>query len=143
MQFGNIPIENLYRLFQDGRFSSEPLAWTFESAFDDLIYVDQKGYDFEHPFLGKIEQKQITKQGLKFCPSNMIGQGRKVDQQLVRQHIAQLDLHFLIPSIVEFPIVHVVLLPGLILLDECTTSSCSFSRTDAINKLINPYAIES
>lgn len=119
------------------------MAWTFEQTFDDLNYVDEKGYDFTHSTLGMIEQKQITKGGLKFCSSNMIGQGRSVNTDLVRKHIQDLNLLFLIPNIVEFPIVHVVLLSGLALLDKCTTSSCSFSRADAINKLIKPYATES
>ena len=73
----------------------------------------------------------------------MIGQGRFVNTDLVRKHIQDLNLLFLIPNIVEFPIVHVVLLSGLSLLDKCTTSRCSFSRADAIDKLIKPYATES
>ena len=73
----------------------------------------------------------------------MIGQGRSVDPDAVKRHIIELNLHYLIPTIFDFPKVHVILLPGIELLDMCTTKSCSFSKRDAMNKLILPYATQS
>lgn len=73
----------------------------------------------------------------------MIGQGRSVCPEQVANHIYDLDLLFLIPDITNFPFVQVILLPGTELLDKCTTSSCSFSKKDAIKRLIEPYATES
>ena len=73
----------------------------------------------------------------------MIGQGRTVNPQDVEKHITDLNLHFLIPCIIDFPIVHVILIPGIELIEKCTTKSCSFSKKDAMNKLILPHATES
>lgn len=143
LQFGDLSQSVLNRLFADGRYCSEPLSHTFHNFFTNLTYVDRKGYDFEHPDFRFIEQKQITKRGLKFCPSSMLGTGRTIEPDVVRDHIHEFDLHYLLPCIVDFPVVRVVLLSGLELLDKCTTKSCSFSRTDAIKKLIEPYATES
>ena len=140
ISFANIPREVLYKLFTDGRFASEPLSHFFDLTFDDLTYVDEKGYDFVHPQFPFIEQKQITKGGLKFCPSNMIGQGRSVQSDVVSEHIKNLDLHYLIPNIIDFPLIRVILLPGLELLEKCSTASCSFSKNDAIERLMKPYA---
>ena len=130
-------------MYRDGRFSSEPLTYTFEDSFENLIYVNEKGYDYKHPVFNRIEQKQITRNGFKFCPSKMVGVGRKAEPSVVEQTIRDTDLHYLIPSIIEFPIVHVILLSGIELIKKCTTTSCRFSTADAISKLITPYETES
>ncbi len=132
LQFGPIAEEHLYEMFKDGRICSTPMSLIFEQVFYDLEYVDEKGYDFIHPLFPFIEQKQITANGLKFAPSSMIGAGRKCDRALVENHVQQLDLHYLLADITQFPIVRVALLPGVRLLDDCHNQTCSYSLPNAL-----------
>ena len=141
VQFGDIPLDILYDIFKDGRITSELLSHTFARRFDGLTYVDKQGYDFIHVTHGMIEQKQVTKSGLKFAPSRMIGAGRKVTYDEVVDHIVDNDLQFLLADITSFPIITSLLIPGLTLLDNCSNRTCSFTYNNAI-RIFN-YAIES
>ena len=142
IQFGSVSAEKLIEIFNDGRYLSEPLTYHHENYFDELKYVDEIGYDFVHPQFNYIEQKQITSGGMKFCPSNMIGQGRRVDQDFAHQHINNLDLYFLLADITKFPIVRTILLPGLELINKCSNNGCSFTVNHAIQRLFMPYEVK-
>ena len=120
---------------KDGRIASGFLSAYLEYAFDGLTYVDRKGYDYEHKDYPYIEQKLLTRHGLKFCPSAMTGVGRKVSPDAVDTHIKDLDLHFLIPSIVSFPLVQLILIPGTELQAMCTNKQCSFTMNQAMSCL--------
>lgn len=137
IQFGSLEPDFLYEMFRDGRFCCEPLSRHLEQQFDGLEFVDRKGYDFIHPELGKIEKKQITKGGLKFCPSAMIGAGRKVNYQEVVEHIHNLNLVYVLADITEFPKVRVTFVNGRDLLDNCTSKNASFSKKQAQNIFFN------
>lgn len=131
IQFGSLDAEFLYDMFKDGRFCCEPLSRHIESMFDDLTFVDKKGYDF----IGqgrKIEKKQITNSGLKFCPSSMIGAGRKVNLNEVVSHIIDNNLLYILADITEFPKVRVVFVEGEYLLNNCKSKNCSFSKAKAL-----------
>ena len=135
ISFGDLDPSYLYDMFKDGRFCCEPLSKTIEQKFDDLTFVDKKGYDFLWNDR-KVEKKQITNSGLKFCPSAMIGAGRKVNYGEVVSHIIENNLLYILADITEFPKVRVVFKEGTDLLDVCTSKNCSFSKTNAL-KLIN------
>ena len=139
ISFGSIEPEKMYQLYRDGRFACEPLSWTLEQMFDDLNYVDQKGFDFKHPDYAYIEKKQITKSGLKFCPSSMIGTKRSVDYDEVMKHIKQLDLKFFIVDITAFPIVRAALINGDELVKNCSNKSASYPSTKAQELFINAF----
>ena len=131
VQFGDVPTEPLYDLFKDGRICSALLSGHLERRFNDLTYVDEKGYDYIHIHLNKIEKKQITNNGLKFAPSSMIGVGRKVDYSQVVKHIYDNDLTYLIADIISFPEVTVMFIKGSELLDKCSNKSCTFTKIKA------------
>ena len=131
VQFGDVPTEPLYDLFKDGRICSALLSGHLERRFNDLTYVDEKGYDYIHIHLNKIEKKQITNNGLKFAPSSMIGVGRKVDYPQVVKHIYDNDLTYLIADITSFPEVTVMFIKGIDLLDKCSNESCTFTKIKA------------
>lgn len=131
ISFGNLEPEFLYDMFKDGRFCCEPLSRHLEQTFDDLVFVDKKGYDFTWNSR-KIEKKQITNGGLKFCPSSMIGAGRKVNYDEVVSHILDNNLLYVLADITEFPKVRVAFVEGLQLLDHNTSKNCSFSKTNAL-----------
>ena len=131
IQFGDLPTELLYKLFKDGRCCSTLLSKFLERKFNDLIYVDAKGYDYIHTVLNEIEKKQITNNGLKFSPSSMIGAGRKVDYSQVVKHIHDNDLTYLIADITSFPEITVMFIKGSDLLDKCSNKSCTFTKIKA------------
>ena len=137
ISFGDLDTSFLYEMFRDGRFCCEPLSRHLEQVFDGLEFVDRKGYDFIHPQLGKIEKKQITKGGLRFSPSSMIGAGRKVNYQEVVDHIISNDITYVLADITEFPRVRAVFLKGTDLLDNCTSKNCHYSTNKAQELFIN------
>ncbi len=131
VQFGDVPTESLYDLFKDGRICSALLSGHLARRFNDLTYVDKKGYDYIHTIMDKIEKKQITNHGLKFAPSSMIGVGRKVDYPQVVKHIYDNDLTYLIADITSFPEVTVMFIKGIDLLDKCSNKRCTFTKIEA------------
>ena len=135
ISFGGLDEEYLYDMFKDGRFCCEPLSKYIEKQFEDLTFVDQKGYDFLWRDK-KVEKKQITNGGLKFCPSAMIGAGRKVDYQQVVRHIIDNELLYILADITEFPKVRVIFVEGTTLLENNTSKNCSFGKTKAL-ELVN------
>lgn len=137
--FGSIEPEKLYQLYRDGRYVCEPLSWILEQTFDHLVYVDQKGFDFNHPEFPYIEKKQITKSGLKFCPSSMVGTKRSVNYDEVLTHINQLNLKFLVVDITQFPIVRAALISGEDLVANCTNKSASYSTAKAQELFIDAF----
>jgi hypothetical protein len=139
VSFGDLPAEKLYELFRDGRFACEPISWILEQTFEHLTYVDRKGFDFSHPEYPYIEKKQITKGGLKFCPSSMIGTKRSVDYNEVLRHIKELDLKFFVVDITSFPIVRAALIDGESLVEHCTNKSASYPSTKAQDLFINAF----
>ena len=139
VSFGSIEPNKMYQLYRDGRFACEPLSWTLEQMFDDLVYVDQKGFDFKHPKFPYIEKKQITKSGLKFCPSSMIGAKRSIDYDEVVRHINELDLKFFVVDITMFPIVRATLVSGAELIKNCPNKTASYSTTKAQELFINAF----
>ena len=139
VSFGSIEPEKMYELYRDGRFACEPLSWTLEKEFEHLVYVDQKGFDFNHPEFPYIEKKQITKSGLKFCPSSMIGTKRSVDYDEVLSHIKQLNLKFFIVDITQFPVVRATLINGEDLVANCSNKSAHYSVTKAQELFIDAF----
>jgi|10_taG_2_1085330.scaffolds.fasta_scaffold106374_3 hypothetical protein len=131
ISFGDLPTSFLYEMFRDGRFCCQPLSRYLDQVFDELTFVDKKGYDFTWN-KRKVEKKQITNNGLKFCPSSMVGVGRKVNYKEVVSHIIDNDLLYIIADITEFPKVRVVFVEGTYLLDNCTSKNCSFSKPKAL-----------
>jgi len=137
ISFGDLDPSFLYEMFRDGRFCCEPLSRHLEQVFEGLEFVDRKGYDFIHSEFDKIEKKQITKSGLKFCPSAMIGAKRKVDYRQVIDHIVDNNLTYLLANITEFPKVEVVFIKGEQLLKDCSNNRASFTTKQAIQLYFN------
>lgn len=131
IKFGMLDEAFLYDMFKDGRFCCEPLSRHLEQVFNGLTFVDKKGYDFTWEGR-KIEKKQITNGGLKFCPSSMIGAGRKVNYSEVVSHIIDNNLLYILADITAFPKVRVVFVEGTHLLDKCESKNCSFGKTKSL-----------
>ena len=112
--FGTLPQSLINKLFTDGRRASGFLERQLELWFPELTFVDRKGYDHLDLVFQKYDAKCFTKRGAKFCPSNMQGVGRCVDQEKLWEHAPQIVYIFC--DIVDFPEVRIVYKRGTDLL---------------------------
>lgn len=109
-KFGNLPNEVVNDLFTDGRVASKFLELQLERWFEELVFVDKKGYDHIDNKGIKYDAKCFTKHGAKFCPSVMLGAGRSVDEEKLWEHAN--DMIYIFCDVVSFPQVRVVFKRG-------------------------------
>jgi len=141
--FGDLPETVLINIFKDGRFATEFISRDLESYFSNLSYVDKTWYDFITPEGVQVEQKQLTiASGFKFCPSHMIGKGRKVDRSVVETYIKDNDLQYLVVSTINFPIIHIRMIPGVRLLELFPQSGCGSEAKNIYDLMDMPNAIK-
>lgn len=111
VQFGDIPLPELYKMLQDGRVASKFLEHMVSIWFPDLELVDQKGYDHVSLTTGrKYDLKGFTNSGASYAPSKMIGAGRKIDEGKMHKHAHTID--YILSDITEFPKVRIVFKSG-------------------------------
>jgi hypothetical protein len=112
-RFGNLPDEICKELWKDGRpFSHFIEGWIAENY--PLTHVKGcKKYDFTDKNYPEIlyDEKTFTKKGCAFCPSNMLGQGRKFDPVEFEKKTKKLV--FCIVSNVDFPNIKVKFTRGI------------------------------
>jgi hypothetical protein len=127
VQFGAMPIEQLYELFRDGRVASKFLEHTIPAWFPDLEFVDGKGYDHVSKSTGrKYDLKGFTKGGASYAPSNMLGAGRKIDVAVLHEHAKSID--YIISDITEFPRVRIVFKRGTDLVSNYPSGKIKFDE---------------
>lgn len=111
VQFGDMPVELLNKLFQDGRVASKFLEHTIPTWFPDLEFVDAKGYDHvSKSTKRRYDLKGFTKGGASYAPSTMLGAGRKINKKELHEHAETID--YIISDVTEFPKVRVVFKKG-------------------------------
>ena len=108
--FGSLPQNKVNQLFRDGRKASGFLELQLEEWFSDLTFVDGKGYDHIDSNNIKYDAKCFTKRGCKFCPSVMLGAGRKVDEEKLWAHA--MEMIYIFCCIIDFPTVLVIFKKG-------------------------------
>ena len=110
VQFGNLPESEVYELFRDGRVASKFLEHHIPKWFPELKFVDQDGYDHIDQHDIKYDLKGFTKRGAGYAPSNMIGAGRKIDEEKMHAHAA--TINYIFSDIIDFPKVRVIFKTG-------------------------------
>ena len=108
--FGTLSQEEVYKLFTDGRRASGFLEIQLEKWFPELTFEDGKGYDHVDRGGLRYDAKCFTKGGAKFCPSGMLGMGRKVNEEELWEHAN--DMIYIFTDVVEFPKVMVRFVKG-------------------------------
>ena len=99
--FGDLPVELVNQLFRDGRVASKFFEHSLPVWFPELTFVDKKGYDHVDDNGNRYDAKSFTKGGLKFCPSVMLGAGRKINPEVLLEHANKTI--YICCDIVEFP----------------------------------------
>ena len=133
VNFGDIPVEVINEIYQNGSAASKPLEHQIELWFPELKYVNQKGYDFVHKNGDHYEQKCFTKRGAIYRPSNMIGQGRVFCKESFQKHAS--ELIYVLPDIIDFPKINVLFKKGSELLKDFPDGKISpKKREELFNK---------
>ena len=127
--FGTLSQEEVYKLFTDGRRSSGFLEIQLEKWFPELTFEDGKGYDHVDREGLRYDAKCFTKGGAKFCPSGMLGMGRKVNEEELWEHAN--DMIYIFTDVVEFPKVQVRFVKGSDL-TQYTKGSIPFKDRDVL-----------
>lgn len=110
--FGNLPAEVCREIYKDGR----PFSHFIEHFIAHNYPLDHvagcKKYDFTDRNAPTIlyDEKTFTKGGCKFCPSNMLGQGRVFNQEEFELHCKKLI--FCIVSNIDFPTIKIRFVRG-------------------------------
>jgi len=101
--FGDLPQEVLRELFGDGRIFSHFMERVLAQDYGLTHVTGCQGHDLVDPADPNIkyEQKTFTRNGCKFMPSNMIGQGRHFDQAVFDEKVK--GLIYVIVSNIHFP----------------------------------------
>lgn len=119
VSLGAMSHDVVYSLFKDGRTASRILEQYLPMWFDDLTFVDQKGYDHVDKRGNKYDLKGFTVRGANFRPSSMLGAGRTFDVEEFQNHAKSIDYVF--SDIAEFPKVNIVFKKGADLLEKFPT----------------------
>jgi hypothetical protein len=112
--FDNLPIEKCVEIFKDGRAFSHFIESWLEKNYPSLKHIKGcKDHDFEDIGNENIqyEQKTFTTRGCNFMPSNMVGQGRKFDQEVFDEKSKKL-LYIIIGNI-NFPEIKIKFVRGI------------------------------
>jgi len=123
-------LETCVEIYKDGRtFSHFIERWIavnypldFVSGCKKYDFTDRKHSDILY------DEKTFTKYGLKFCPSNMLGQGRKFDKERFMEHCK--GLIFCVVSNLEFPNIKIRFVKGEDLSREYPTGIVPLNKID-------------
>ena len=112
VSFGDLPSEVVNELFKDGRPFSHFIEKWIEKNYPLKHISGCKKYDFidiDNPET-KYDEKTFTKGGCKYCPSNMLGQGRVFNQTEFEEKSKKLI--FCIVSNINFPEIKIKFMKG-------------------------------
>lgn len=116
ISFGDLPQETIYDVLKDGRLASHFLERQLEIWFPELTFVDGRGHDHIDEEGNLYDQKCYTDGGLAFAPSNMIGKGRQIVEDVASKHVKKII--YICCDITEMPTVNVRFVKGSDLLKE-------------------------
>ena len=96
--FGNLSVDVCAEIYKDGRPFSHFIEKWIEDNYPLTHISGCKKYDFidEKYETTKYDEKTFTKGGCRFCPSNMIGQGRKFDQKIFEEKNKKINILYCI-----------------------------------------------
>ena len=130
ISFGSLPTSVMIEIFQDGRaFSHFIEAWL--AITYPLTHIKRcKQYDHTdvNDETVKYDQKTFTKNGCKYMPSNMIGEGRRFNPEIFEKKAKQLI--YIIVSNVHFPEIMVRFIKGCDLIVDYPTGNIPFKDFD-------------
>jgi hypothetical protein len=96
--------KDVKKYFTDGRRVSFILERriAFEVVHGTLAKSEGAGYDLFDPHGGKWEVRSITRDGIYFCPSYMVGSGRSFNQEGFLQKLDDIK-GYIVADVIKFP----------------------------------------
>ena len=116
--FDGLPSEKVIEIFKDGRPFSHFIEEWLENNYPLKHIKGCKEYDFidKNHENTRYDEKTFTQGGCKFCPSSMIGTGRKFNQEEFEEKTKKLI--FCVVSNIHFPRIKVRFTRGVKLLQQ-------------------------
>ena len=131
VQFGDLPEQEVYDLYKDGRVASKFLEHTVPLWFPELTFVDKRGYDHIDNKEVKYDLKGFTrKSGARYAPSNMIGGNRKIDYAVLKEHAEVTN--YIFSDITEFPKVRIIFKTGEQMLNEFPSGDVKYKQREQL-----------
>lgn len=133
MKIPHFSDEEICKMCENGSFMSHITEGLGAKAFN-IKLRNGKGYDYpiQEGVLKQIDNKNFTKRGLKFMPSNMIGEGRSFDKEKFEEHTSKTD--YMVVDIVSFPYIRIVLKRGTELARDYPNGVVTLARIEEIFK---------
>ena len=128
LAWGDLTPTMIGMMMQDGRLASHFIERQLEIWYPWLTFVDEKGYDHVDQDGGRYDQKCFTKGGCFFAPSNMIGKGRSLDEEVAHAHAK--EIKYIITDITEFPKIVVRFVDGSDLLEKYPKCKIPFKHKE-------------
>ena len=128
VSFGDLTQEAVNNRLKDGRVAAPFLESQLEIWYPHLKFVDGRGYDHIDEEGNLYDQKCFTKGGLAFAPSNMIGKGRHIVEDVATEHCK--NITYIACDIVDFPTVRVKFAKGSDLIKEYKNFKIPYSQRE-------------
>lgn len=112
INFDNLNIQIINKILKDGR----PFSHFIEPWLQEHYNIKHVEGCKDHDFIDinysdtKYDEKTFTKNGCKFCPSSMLGTGRKFNKELFEEKAKKLV--YIIVSNVNFPEIKIKFVDG-------------------------------
>jgi hypothetical protein len=112
LSFDNLSESNVLKIFKDGRPFSHFIEQWLEKKYPLKHITGCKEYDFIDLNNSEIkyDEKTFTKGGCKFCPSSMLGTGRKFDQARFEEKAK--NMIYIIVSNINLPEIKIKFVKG-------------------------------
>ena len=133
VQFGDLPKDTLYKVFQDGRIISKFLEHYVPIWFPEVKFVDARGHDHVDVATGlhKWDLKGFTtKSGARYMPSNMIGGGRKKNLTELHAHANTID--YIFSDVTQFPLIRIQFKTGAELVTQFPSGEIPLKHRDLL-----------
>jgi hypothetical protein len=109
--FGNLSKDEMIDVLVDGRFNSPFMERQLTKWFPQLKHITgNKDHDHVDGEGNLYDAKNFTKNGLKFKPSNQLGQGRSFNKEVAHEKANKLI--YICCDIIDFPKVKVKFIDG-------------------------------
>ena len=128
VSFGDLKQEQVNEILKDGRLASHFLERQLCVWYPKLTFVDGKGHDHVDTEGNLYDQKCFTQGGLNFAPSNMIGKGRTLNEEVAHAHAKKIT--YIACDILDFPKVKVRFVSGEELLKDYPKCKVPFKHRD-------------
>ena len=112
LSFDNLSESIVINILKDGRPFSHFIESWLENKYPLKHITGCKQYDFidEKYSNTKYDEKTFTKFGCKFCPSSMLGTGRKFDQKVFEENAV--NMIYIIVSNINLPEIKIKFVNG-------------------------------